>query len=432
MQPTQQRALTAALLATTLALAACGGGGGDGGSQPTPTPTPAPAGFSKTANWTIAIPATPNATVCYDFDTQAEVAGCTGNNWDLKLQAPAAGRNTPSFWSNGGVSGTGNGGVFGSPLDHTWTELATWKNGTTDPATGQAILPTLYAKDSPSSVFSGSNGIASAVFEYGVGGDNDHLLYPNFKVLVITTDSSKPASDLTVQTFALQLTGYYGGAAGTTSGYPSFRWIDRAAAATVRTAQVNASAGWVYFDLTANGGAGAVSSETGTWQIAFNRYNVKLNGGSSGSGTVAGFVGAQPAGFYTGTTPVVAKFQSTTNLNDTLADLQGTLSLPATAAAWVKDGLKSTLNPAGVMNGSYPNMTVNYGWYTYYASAAVASPVGLVAHQLKANTDQGSLLRSGEGDSYARVRLAQIQYADPTSATSAQTWTFQFDVQPRP
>src|SRR5690606_5184745 len=127
---------------------------------------------------------------------------------------------------------------------------------------------------------------------------------------LITTDSSAadavgtPASPV----FALQVTGYYGGATGTASGHPSFRWVDRAGGA-VREATVDATGGWVYYDLA----AGAESTEAGTWHIAFNRYNVKLNGGESGSGTVAGFVGKTPAGFYEsdGNTPVAAKFTAT-------------------------------------------------------------------------------------------------------------------------
>ncbi|MGN5476080.1 HmuY family protein [Cupriavidus basilensis] len=130
-------------------------------------------------------------------------------------------------------------------------------------------------------MFSGTNDIASAAFEYGVGGANDHLLYPNFRTFLITTDSTRPdpVGSASSPVYALQVTGYYGGAGGTTSGNPSFRWVDRSdASQTVRTAQVNAAGDWVYYDLQ----AGAVTTAAGNWHIAFNRYNFKLNGGEVG------------------------------------------------------------------------------------------------------------------------------------------------------
>ena len=51
-------------------------------------------------------------------------------------------------------------------------------------------------------------------------------------------------------------------------------------------------------------------------------------------------------------------------------------------------------------------------------------------HLIKANSDGASLLRGGEGNSYARFHVTQIEYADPNNASSQQTWTIAFDVQP--
>ena len=196
--------------------------------------------------------------------------------------------------------------------------------------------------------------------------------------------------------------------------------------AVVNTQSVDASQGWVYYDLSTK----SVSTEAGTWHIAFNRYNVKLNGGTSGSGTVAGFVSKTPAGFYAadGKTPVVAKFNATTNLADTLPDLTGAQNGPATAAAWVKDEIGSQLNPA--YTGTYPN-ALDFGWYKYYPTDASAAPVGLGQHQLLANPDAATLIKSGEGNSYARMRLSKIAYATATPAyAGSQTWTFEFGIQP--
>ena len=44
--------------------------------------------------------------------------------------------------------------------------------------------------------------------------------------------------------------------------------------------------------------------------------------------------------------------------------------------------------------------------------------------------ERGALVRGGEGNTYARMRLEEIRYADINSATSAQTWTFRFEIQP--
>ncbi|MGD9943684.1 MAG: HmuY family protein [Burkholderiaceae bacterium] len=411
--------LTAGLAAALLA--GCGGGGDGGSSEPPPPPVTNK--FTQTATWTFTLPAA-GGEICYDFDRRIQDAQCTGNQWDLKLAS--AGRSA-TFWTNSGVSGSGAGGAFGSPFDRDWTTLSTWQDATVDPVDGP-MPAAVYFADSAKTVFSGSNEIGVAAFEYSL--NNDHQLYPNYRVFLITTDSSSadPVGTAMAPVFALQITGYYGGASGTTSGYPSLRWVDRAAPAIVRTATVNASAGWVYFNLI----TGTTVEETGTWHIAFNRYNVKLNGGKSGSGTVAGFLGKTPAGFYDAEgKPITAKFLAAGNPAATLPDLTAAdIAVPAAASNWVKDDITSTLNAPYV--GTYPN-TLDYGWYRYHPTVAAAAAAGLqpaVAHLLSANPAGASLLRSGEGNSYARFHVTSITYGDPSNASSAQTWTIQFDVQP--
>lgn len=432
-----------AVLATAT-LAACGGGGSDTEVPPVivvppVVETPAASKFTQTATWTATLPAA-GLSVCYDFNAKAEVAGCAGTAWDIKLKSGAGGRSA-EFSTNSGVSGSGTGGAFGSPFTHTWANLLTWKDALLDPASTTALPATAYVADASKNVFTGANAIQSAAFEYDLNGT--HQLHPNFRVFLIAADATVASSTGSTATpvFALQVTGYYGGAGGTTSGYPSFRWIDRSdAGVTVKTAQVNASAGWVYYDLASN----AVSTSTGTWHIAFNRYNIMLNGSVWGfGGKAGGFVGATPAGFYAGdgTTPVTAKFNATTNLNDTLATLTGALTGPASASAWVKDAIGSQLAPA--YTGSYlgpadPAPTpLNYGWFSYYPTAGLATAAGLAGqHMLKANPDNATLVKSGEGTSYARVRLASISYAPVVAPaapyTGTQTWVIEFGVQPAP
>ncbi|WP_232346287.1 HmuY family protein [Cupriavidus sp. USMAA2-4] len=432
-----KKGFTSALGVSMLALvlAACGGGGdgadgggsaigGASGGSGQSGGSAATNGFTQSATWTFTLPASGSA-VCYDFNAKAEVAGCTGSAWDLKVKSA---NRSATLWTNSGSSGSGAGGAFGGPFDHGWAELLAWKNATTDPVSG-TIPATLFFKDAASGVFAGTNDIGSAVFEYGVGGSSDHLLYPNYRTILITADSSKadPVGTAAAPVFALQVTGYYGGAGGTTSGNPSFRWVDRSAPATVRTATVNAAADWVYYDLS----AGAVTTASGNWHIAFNRYNIKLNGGESGSGKVAGFLAKTPAGFYDGSgKPVAARFTDASNLAATQSDLSAAdLALPTDQTKWVKDGTASRLNPA--YTGTYPN-PMNFGWYTYYPSATAAAAAGLpaVAHLLKANPGNASLLRGGEGSTYARFHVTRIAYADPNDYNSAQTWTIEFDIQP--
>ncbi len=412
-------------------LAACGGGGDNTVTPPTTVippviETPAASKFTQTTTWTVTLPAS-GSSVCYDFNAKAEVAGCTGAAWDVKLKS---GGRTADFSTNSGASGTGTGGAFGSPFTHTWANLLTWKDALLDPASSTAVPATAYVADAAKNVFSGTNGIQSSAFEYDLNGT--HQLHPNFRVFLIASDSTLASATGTVAlpVFALQVTGYYGGAGGTTSGYPAFRWIDRTdATQTVKTAQVDASKGWVYYNLAGN----SVSTAAGTWHIAFNRYNIMLNGAVWGyGGKAGGFVGATPAGFYAadGTTPVTAKFNATTNLNDTLPTLVGTLAGPATANAWVKDAIGSQLAPT--YTGVYP-AALNYGWYTYYPTDAAALPAGLTQHQLKANADNATLIKSGEGTSYARMRVTSITYAPATPAyNGTQTWTIEFGVQPAP
>lgn len=416
---------TLATVLAAAALAACGGGGGDDSPTTPTTPTPSTNKFTKTGvKWTFELPAT--GSLCYDIDTQAQTADCTGAAWDVKVVS--SGRTAALFTNSGPSSpdGSGKGAALGTPFTYTWTQLKTYLDATVDPASNQAVPSQAWIADSASGVFTGSNAIQTAAFEYDLNGT--HQLSPNFRVFLVTTNST--STDITGaagKVYALQFTGYYGGATGTASGWPSFRWVDTASPGNVLSDSVDASAGWVYYDLATKTKSASASS---TWQIAFNRYAVKLNGGSSGTGTVAGFLSKTPAGFYAadGKTPITAKFNATSNVNDTLADLTGAQTGPAAVNAWVKDSSGSQLSPT--YTGTYP-AALNYGWFSYYPTDAAAAPAGLGQHQLKANPEAATLIRSSTGNSYARMHLTNIQYATATPAyTGKQTWTVEFDIQP--
>lgn len=396
-----------------LSLTACGGGS-DGGSSGTgssngsgigttsPTPTPTVKNFSETATWTV--DSTKAGTTCYDFTTKAEV-DCSSTTWDIKFDSQ---NRSYKLWTNSGSSGNGKGGAFGL-MD--WQNLKSYKNAVQDPITGQDISQ-LYQTDKTAGIF-----VDKPWYEYNLQGN--HQLYPNNRVYLITTNTSDPTTQSTAQApiFALQITNYYNSAG--VSGHPTIRYIDTANPSQVITKTLDASSqtDWVYFNLK----TGATVSSTDDWQIAFNRMNVKLNGGNSGTGKVGGYLAKTPDGYYDANNqPITAKF-ITDNSQATLTDLTNTAgySVGANGATWVTDKFGSALNPP--YTGNYP--TLDFGWYTYDGTT----------HLLTAKpeaTAKGALIRSAEGDSYARIRLVEIKYAN-AAVPAPTSFVYQLDIQPK-
>lgn len=419
-----------ALLLLAAGLAACGGsssshrgGNNDGGGPPTDDTA-----FTDTASWTFQLPGN-GGQLCFDFDTNTQVDDCTGTGWDVQVRS---GGRSATFWTNSGTThAAGQGGAFAGPFDYSWSALQDWQSGLTDgDGDGTTIPANLYVADGTSGVFVGDNGIQAAAFEYGIGGG--HQLFPNYRVFLITTDSTDASnvSNGSTRVFAVQITGYYGGPSGTASGYPSLRWIERTDGASVQQETINASGGeWIHYDLVNQTVVDAPNASN--WQIALNRYNIKLNGGESGDGTVAGYLGKTPAGFYDSEGQPIASAFLNSSPAATLADLTAAdMATPANANAWVSDGTQSRLNAA--YRGSHP-APLDFGWYTYYSQAADAQAVlgpDAAGHMLAANPENGGMIRSGTGDSYARFHVTNIQYADISDNSSAQTWTIEFDVQP--
>lgn len=393
-----------------LSMTGCGGGsdgsssGNNGNSDNDgSTPPASSASFSETATWQVTNLA-PDSATCYDFDAKAE-SSCDGDTWDIKFENQAR---SVKLWSNSGDSGAGMGGVFGL-ID--WSDLSRYTNATLDPDTGRDIS-LHYNEDHSGGVFA-----AKPWFEYNLQGK--HQLYPNNRVYMVTTDSSSAMTDSSVQQpiYALQITNYYNDAG--KSGYPTIRWIDTALPNKVQTQTINATSNddWVYVDLKTGQSS---TDKDSTWQIGFKRNDVILNGGDSGSGKIGGYLAATPAGYYDAKDePIVSQF-ITDGSAATLADLTSTADYdkPLIARSWVIDSKGSDLNPA--YTGNFPNL--DFGWYTYNG----------MTHQLNAkplDSAQGALIRSAEGNSYARVRLDKINYPDST-ATTATSWEFKLDIQP--
>lgn len=414
-QPSSKRKTLTLLVASSLiaiGLAGCGNdsgsnanngnsnNGGNNGTPPTNSAT-----FSQSATWTVTNFA-PGSANCFDFDTQA-ADDCSGDTWDIKLENQARGT---KLWSNSGDSGTGQGGVFGL-ID--WSDLSRYTNATQDPDTNRDITMH-YNEDRSGGIFD-----AQPWFEYNL--NDNHQLYPNNRVYLITTDNTSAMTDSSVQQpiYAMQIINYYNDAG--TSGYPTIRWIDTALPNNAQTKTIDASNSdnWVYVDLKTGQ---SHTDKNGVWQIGFKRNNVILNGGDSGKGKVGGYLAATPAGYYDAQGELIASQFLTDGSAATLTNLTSTATYtkPMSARNWVIDSKGSDLNPA--YTGNYPN--IDYGWYTYNG----------MNHQLSAkplDTAQGALVRSAAGNSYARVRLDKITYPSATSTTPT-SWEFKLDIQPAP
>ena len=144
------------------------------------------ASFSSTpVTYTAALGAT-GGSKCYDIDSSTEVDCETASDtWDLKIEV--TGR-AWDIWTNGGVSGSGDGAAFG-PLN---TETANeYVNALSSP--NDVSLAGLYGSDSSGGVFADDSWYA-----YGVQGGNS--LWPNYRVYAIDTGT---------EIYALQVLSYY-------------------------------------------------------------------------------------------------------------------------------------------------------------------------------------------------------------------------------
>lgn len=395
-----------ALSTLSTLLIACGGGGSsDNGGNSTPPATKTDLFTLKAKQWSVTPSA--NNSYCYDIDTQTEIS-CTTAEWDLKF---AMGTRTPLLFSNSGVSGSGNGGVLYSPFDATWENLSKELD-----ATQSGSLPAqAWSVDAYSNAFMDTTSGSNSFFEYDLFGD--HRMSPNFKTFLVTTDSSSKNVVGTYEkpVFAVQIYNYY---QGTTSGYISIRYINTQLPHDVKTLTIDATQGWNYVDLSTGTSTKDVN---GKWQLAFNRYNVQLNQG------IGSMVASQPAGFYSADgKPITEQFKNTNAYLTTETDLKAAVS--TTNVKWGSNSITSILNPT--FKGTYPQK-LSYGWYNYYPTLAAAQADGLqAAHMLKANTESATIIRGNKGNSYARLHLKEVKYADPSNASSATTWTFELDVQP--
>ena len=413
------------LSSLALLLTACGGGGSDdnnlsggntGGNnnvieQPNiVVPPENPDLFTKKGElWRISPEA--NQDYCYNIEQARELMSCEDNDWDLKF---SMGTRSPLLFTNSGVSGPGQGGALYSPLHATWDKLSL----ETDATQGGKIPANAWVTDSYNNAFMNTDSGFNSFFEYNLFGK--HQMSPNFKTFLVTTNktSGKIVGTDESPVFALQIINYY---QGTSSGYITLRYINTASPSDIKQVTIDASKGWSYIDLA----TGNVSTDRNTtWQLGFNRYNVELhqNAGS--------YIAGQPIGFYNEKGTVnLEKFEDRKATDKTMSDLLAAATLAdIPVRAWGGNSISSILNP--VYQGAYPDK-MSFGWYDYYPTIEAAEKDGLKAsHILAATPTQATIIRSNTGKSYARLRLKEIEYQDPTNSASQSTWTFEFDIQP--
>ncbi|MCF6337986.1 MAG: HmuY family protein [Gammaproteobacteria bacterium] len=131
--------------------------------------------FSTTASpWTAAI-GSAGGSKCFDIDSIAEVDCTTATtHWDIKVEVAGQAWN---IWTNGGVSGSGNGGAFG-PFNT--AAIANYVSGQNSP--GGTNITEMYEQDSSSGLFKDNTWYA-----YSLEGNSK--LWPNYRVYAIDTDT---------------------------------------------------------------------------------------------------------------------------------------------------------------------------------------------------------------------------------------------------
>lgn len=177
------------------------------------------------------------------------------------------------------------------------------------------------------------------------------------------------------------------------------------------TIDATSSEDYRYFDL-ATGQEIALTAEQASsstdWDIAFRRSEIKLNGGASGSGAVEAAIVAEQEDFYDAS----GNPDDNVFLNATAeSELEHLLADYTAPADLIADSLATQLEGSGSMVAGQLDM----GWYWYDFST----------HAITLNDSNGWLLRSGEGESYARFRATALTY----DRTAGLDVTFDFDVQ---
>lgn len=163
-----------------------------------------------------------------------------------------------------------------------------------------------------------------------------------------------------------------------------------------QSAQINAASHdtWVYFNLE----QGATVSQQDNWHLALKRTEIKLNGGVSGSGKVAGALLDAQDEFY------VDGEASSSVFTNADADIEAqalAASHDLSSIEWVSDSHRTAMQD----------------WYVYNPTT----------HQISAPQQSGWLVRHADGETYSKVRITELDYSTVSiSYTSQAAGTQQF------
>ncbi|MEE4251579.1 MAG: HmuY family protein [Alcanivoracaceae bacterium] len=176
-----------------------------------------------------------------------------------------------------------------------------------------------------------------------------------------------------------------------------------------RQIDASSSTDYVYLNLESNTELMLTAEQAASsdqWHVAVRRFSVQLNGGASGPGSVAGALADAQDEFYDGNDDPVVSVFTNASPDSELAAFTATMTEPEN---WVEDSVVTLLKGSSSTDG---------GWYAY-------NPMNGV---ITANSDNGWLIRAGEGNSYARMRAEEITFAT-RSGNGVESFQFSFDVQ---
>ena len=163
-----------------------------------------------------------------------------------------------------------------------------------------------------------------------------------------------------------------------------------------QTITVNAATNWAYLSVTGASASELTLADAGSnplWDIAFNATSVRLNGGASGPGGVTGYCLCRTA-------KDTASLRAMTAANQLAAFNAVTAADVPADSAFKSDALAPAIS----------------GWWSY-------NPI---AHTVTANSGRLFLVRTADGNSWAKLRVISIANA---TQTTAGTVTIEYAVQ---
>lgn len=178
---------------------------------------------------------------------------------------------------------------------------------------------------------------------------------------------------------------------------------------TSKIIDATSSSAYTYFNLNTGEVVDLTedqAAQSQEWHVGFKRTGLKLNGGTSGPGNVVGAVAIAQDDFYDGSEANISVFTNATPESEE----EHLLSVIELASLeFQSDADVSAITSSDATIGT----TIDKGWYNY----------NFVQHSAAVNSDNHWLLRSSEGNSYAKFHATALDSSDGLKVT------FEFEVQ---